>query len=284
MNRKFIWVGHLLSNVFYGTKFDLMKAELDIEVEDYFTAAFFSAIVYGLLSFIFVSLLFLAKDKFVIGEALGLNLVLASLFGFVFFILFLYLHASYPGIMAKNIATSIDQNLVFALKSMMIQVTSGVSLYNALVNVSKSHYGTVSKEFGLVVQNINSGASETKALEKLAVKTKSEYLKKTSWQLITSVKSGASVAGTLKSIVETLNKYHMRAIKNYTAELNVWILIYLLLTAAIPTLGITFLVILSVLAGSGVGPEVVLTLVFGSLISQIILIGFVKTRAPKGYL
>jgi len=187
----------------------------------------------------------------------------------------------YPGIMAKQHATGIDQNLLFALKSMMIQVSSGVSLFDSMVNISKENYGIVSKEFAELTKEISAGEGEAKALEKMALSTKSDYLRKTTWQLLTSLRSGASLEGSLKSIVETLTKNQERAIKNYAAELNLWILVYLLLAAAVPTLGVTFLVILSALGGTSVGPELIILIVLGAFAMQIILIGFVKNRMPK---
>jgi len=280
INRKFIWIGHRLSHFVPSLALDLDRAGVKASSEKYLTAAFFSAILYGLLSFSFFYFLFFIRDNVITND----NSIISAGLGIVFFFVFLFLHIIYPGIIANKYAAGIDQSLMFALKSMLIQVTSGVSLFNAMVNVSKSNYGAVSAEFGDVVKEISSGVSETKALEKLALRTKSEYLKKTSWQLLTSLRSGASLKGALATVVDSLNNQHMRAIKDYAAELNLWILLYLLLAAAIPTMGVTFLVIMSAMAGLNIGPSAVIAIIVGAGLMQIVLIGFVKTRIPKVYL
>jgi len=277
INRHFVWIGEKLSGIFSNLKYSLLQADLDISVEKYLTAAFFSAICYGLLFFAFIYLLLFVRNQTITPE----DSILSFVTGFAFFCLFFFLHVIYPKLMAKKYASGIDQNLLFALKSMLIQVSSGVSLFDSLVNISKEKYGIVSKEFAELTKEISAGEGEAKALEKMALSTKSEYLRKTTWQLLVSLRSGASLQGALKSIVQTLSSNQARAIKSYAAELNLWILVYLLLAAAVPTLGVTFLVILSSLGGAAVGPEHILLIVFGAFAMQVILIGFIKNRVPK---
>lgn len=277
INRHFLWIGNRLSRIFFGLKYDLPNAGIRIDAKKYLTAAFFSALAYFAMFFFLFYFLLLARDHAVLPQ----NTLFALAVGTVFFIVFFLLHIFYPKIISQKIASSIDNTLLFALKSMYIQVTSGISLYEAMVNVSKSGYGIVSEEFGGVVKDISVGESEPKALEKLALKTKSEHLRKTCWQLLNSIRSGASVQGALQSIVEVLTRNQERSIKNYAAELNMWILMYLLLAAAIPTLGITFLVILSSMGGASVGPEHIITVIIGAFLIQVILIGFVKNRVPR---
>ncbi len=279
LSRNYNWTGERLNKIFSNTKYDISKADLDISAEKYLTASFLSALIYGTAFFALFGALLFFKD----GETSTLNTVFSAAIGLAFFGVFFALHIVYPKLLAKQYATEIDQSLLFALKSMLIQVSSGVSLFAAMVNVGKSNYGTVSTEFENVAKEISGGESEIKALEKLALKTKSDYLKKTSWQLLTSIRSGASLSGALSSVVEMLSNNQMRAIKNYSAELNFWILMYLLMAGALPTLGITFMVILSTMGGSPIGSEFVLLLIAGSAATQMILIGFVKTRIPKVY-
>ena len=277
VNRHFVWIGEKLNAIFSNLKYTLLQADLDISPEKYLTASFFSALIYGLLFFILIYGLQFARDQAITAEGSIISFVV----GIMFFGVFFMLHIIYPGIMAKQHATGIDQNLLFALKSMMIQVSSGISLFDSMVNISREDYGIVSKEFANLTKEISAGEGEAKALEKMALSTKSDYLRKTTWQLLTSLRSGASLEGSLKSIVETLTNRQERAIKNYAAELNLWILVYLLLAAAVPTLGVTFLVILSALGGASVGPELIILIVLGAFAMQIILIGFVKNRMPR---
>jgi len=97
------------------------------------------------------------------------------------------------------------------------------------------------------------------------------------------MKSGASLKGAITSIVEILTNYQHRMIKDYTAELNLWILMYLLLAVALPALGITFVVILSSLAGASIQEFHIWLLVGAAIVNQIVLTGFIKNRIPKVY-
>ncbi len=275
-NKRTLFLGSFLEKIFVGTKYDLKKAEININAQEYLTASFFSALIYGIIFFVLGTLLVFFRDG-IIQNAFPLNFFI----GIAFFVMFFFLHLIYPGIIAKQIAFGIDENLVFALKSMLIQVKSGIPLFNAIKNIAEADYGSVSAEFTEVVKEIVSGTPETKAIEKMALQTKSDYLKKAAWQIVGSMKSGASISGALETTISTLTANQMRAIKNYSAELNLWILLYLLLAAAIPTLGITFMIILSSLGGTNITELYVILAVVFAFVVQIVLIGFVKNRKPK---
>ena len=279
IGRGFTWIGRFLEKIFFSTKYGLAKAGIGIPAEKYLAASFFSALAYGsVFFFIFYFILFFRDGAISSG-----NSVLAGLIGIVFALVFFFIHLIYPEILAKRYASGIEQGLIFALKSMLVQVNSGIPLFDAMVNVSRSNYGNVSAEFGKVVKGISSGESEALALEKLALNTRSEHLKKTAWQLLTSIRSGASVQGALATVVESLSGQQVRAIRDFAAELNLWILLYLLLAAAIPTLGITFMVVLSAMSGASIGPEHIIMTIAGAAAMQFVLIGFVRTRVPKVY-
>ncbi len=276
LNKRLLVIGNFLKKIFIGTKYDLKKAEIKTETENYLTAAFISAVIYGIIFFTLITVMIFLKEG-LIQTAFPLNLII----GTIFFVLFFFLHLIYPGIISNQLAFGINQDLVFALKSMLIQVKSGIPLFSSIENTAKGNYGTVSKEFQYVVNDITAGTSESKAIEKMALRTKSDYLKKAGWQIVNSIKSGASVVSALETTIETLTANQMRSIKNYSAELNLWILIYLLLAAAIPTLGITFMIILSSMGGTSITEMHIIATIAFAFIVQIILIGFVKNRKPK---
>ena len=280
INRHFLGIGRKIGLFFPTLRYDLESSELINDYDHYLTAAFFSALVYCLAAFILFFCLFFIKNK-------GYNpsgLLYSIIIGFVFFLVFLLLHAYYPKIMSQKIARDTDTGLISVLRNIIIMRSSGISLYGAISNVAKSKQGKISEEFSEVVKDINAGIGEVKALERLAVKTKSELLKKFCWQLINSLNSGAPVANALRTVLDTAINTQKRAIKNYSAELNLWILIYLLLAAALPTLGIIVFVIFSSIGGSSVGVGHLIGIVVLSVIMQIVLIGFVKSRVPKVYL
>ncbi len=189
----------------------------------------------------------------------------------------------YPGIRTRTFAGNMDRDLAFALKDILVQVESGIPLYEAMVNISHSNYGLVSSEFNSVVKEISAGMSESTALQKMALKTKSDYFKKALWQLISALESGASLGPALRSVIETLETYQRKSIKDYSGSLNFIVLIYMLGAAAVPSMGITFLIVLSAFGGIGISEATVAGVVVGSLILQLVLIGFVKSGRPAVY-
>lgn len=274
---KYLFIGKFLSKIVFSLKYDLQKAEINIDTERYCLASLISAGIYGIM-FLFVGLAFGA----IITKQVGaFTIALMIVVGIGSFFATLFFHLISPKIAAFQIAGLVDQELLFALRTMLIQLSSGVSLFEAMRAISRSAYGQVSSEFGTVVRDINSGMSETEALEKLAFRTKSEVLKKTAWQIITTIRSGGSIVNALESQVEALVAQQVDAIKAYSAELNLWTLVYLIIAAAMPSLGITFLVIASSIGGSGIGPEAVILIIFLSLSVQAAMIMLVRSKVPK---
>ncbi|MFA5931472.1 MAG: type II secretion system F family protein [archaeon] len=276
-SERYLFFGRFLSKVVFSLKYDLQKAEMDIDVERYCLASLVSALLYAVM-FLFVGLAFGAIISKQVGVFTITLMLVASIGSFISMLIF---HLMYPKIAAFQLANMVDQELLFAIRTMLIQLSSGISLFEAMKMISKSNYGQVSAEFTFVVKDVNSGMSETQALEKLAFRTKSEVLKKTIWQIITTMRSGGSIVNALESQVEALVAQQIDAIKAYSAELNLWTLVYLIVAAAMPSLGITFLVIASSVGGSGIGPEAVILIVVLSLSIQLAMIMLVRSKVPK---
>lgn len=277
IDSKFLFIGKSVSKIIYSLPYDLKNADINIDPQRYSIASLISASVYFFL-FSIVGIIF----GFVLTRQMeGETIVLAIIFGSIAFILSLIFHLYFPKIRAKQIAKAVEQDLLFALRTILIQVSSGISLFESMRVISRSNYGQVSEEFSEVIRDINSGMNEGQALEKLAFKTKSEILKKIIWQIITTMRSGGSVVISLRISVNELVDKQMDTIKSYAAELNMWTSIYLIVAAALPSLGVTFLVIASSIGSSGVGPDAVILIVILAISIQIALILLLRSRVPK---
>ncbi len=200
------------------------------------------------------------------------------------FFLLLLVFIAYPLILVKKSVESLDRDLVYALKDMLIQISSGVSLFDALKNVSSAEHGLVSKEFKAVVQDINAGEAQDVALEKLALRSESEFLKKAIWQLVIALRSGASLQGTMKNLVDNLRQFQGAKVKSYTQEMNLWILLYLIIAIAIPSLGATLITILSSFGSSQVREPVFVALLGICFLAEFVIIKYVKLSRPLVYM
>lgn len=269
-------LGEKISELIPGIKYDLVEADLDYKPSIYIAISLVNAIFFFVMFFILLFIL----NKNVQSLELLESLSKAGLYSSLIFILALFSLIRYPKIIAGKKAEQVDRNLIFALKDLQLQIKSGVPLYNALVNISKAEYGMASEEIKKVSQDINVGIPINKALEKMAVHSKSEFLRRTSWQLINTLKAGASLEEALRALIEDLVVDRRDRIKSYIAELNLWVLLYMLFAVAIPSIGATLLVILSSFAGFGISKEFFVIFIGLTLVIQFVLINFMKSRRP----
>jgi pilus assembly protein TadC len=141
----------------------------------------------------------------------------------------------------------------------------------------------LSHEFKRAVNEINTGKSEIAALEMLARDNPSLYFRRVLWQMVNALKSGADIGQTMKQIVDNLSEEQRIAIKKYGAQLNPLALMYMIFCVIFPTLGITFLLVISSFIGIGFDLEYMLIGILVFLVMfQFMLIGLIKSRRPVG--
>ncbi len=276
LSKRFTGIGELISRGVPGLKYDLEKTDIKMDDKEYLSVSmincFFSLV---LLFAFFFSLAYLIRQAG-IHNSLLISVSISVIFSAILF----YLLVRYPSILARKKADMLEKNLVFALKDMLLQIGSGTSLYDSIDNISRSDYGLISKEFGKVSRQVSTGSPLDKSLENAAVRSGSEHLRKTLWQLINAIHAGSSIKSALKTIIANLTHEHKTKIKDYSKELNMWSLIYMLFAVAIPTIGITMMVILSSFAGMNLSNAAFIAFVVCCFALQIIMIGMIKKRRP----
>jgi flagellar protein FlaJ len=253
----------------------LQKIGIDIGPQAYMVGSLLSSFLYGIIFFL-ISLIAISTRNGM-DAALRPSLGIGIAMWFVFFML----HAIYPGIILKKIAAKESKDLLFALREIMMDVESGVPLFESMKNVGSADYGYVSRDFEWAMKQVEAGVPETESLKRLALKTDSEYMKRAVWQMVNALESGARMESALAGIVESLEGYIYRDIKNYSSNLNFLMLLYMLGAAVVPSLGITFLVLLSAFGGLGVTIETVGMLVGASVVIQLVMIGYMSITRPE---
>ncbi len=149
---RLVGVGTHIAHIFPSLRTSLKLAKLQTAPENYASASLVSAGIYGIVAgALFTFIGFLSQYAFLDMLYLGISM------GVVFFLSAFALHLFYPRLLAQSSAGGIEQGLMFALRSLQIQVNSGVSLYDGMANVARSNYGDISQEFEMVVQEINAG-------------------------------------------------------------------------------------------------------------------------------
>ena len=274
---KLNFITSLIETIYPSIEDSLRTADLGIKKNEYISLVFLNAFSWLIISGVFLFSLIVALEARTIEAAAYFSIGL----GFFLFFIMLLVTLRYPAIASGKDAEKIEGNLIFALKDLLLKVSAGTQLYDAFVSIANSDYGEVSKQFERVAKQVQSGRPIDKALENMALKTSSEYMKRTVWQLVNVLKSGSNIKTALKIVISEQMQNHKEKIRGYAQELNLWSLIYMLFAVAIPTIGLTMMLILTTF--SGFGMTEVTFVVFGilCLLVQYVIIGLIQSRRPS---
>jgi len=186
-----------------------------------------------------------------------------------------------PIVKMSRRALLIDLDLEYMLKDMEIQLSSGVPLFDTLVNIARGEYGECSRICEGIIQEVEQGKSMTDVLDDVGMWSPSEYLRRTLWQIVNALKSGSNVAGALDAISNDIRLEKENKIRSYGKELNLYGLIYLMMGIIIPSMGVTLMVILSSFLGKGIITESTFYLILGGItFFQTMFILFVRSKRP----
>lgn len=246
------------SKAFPNLKVKLKQAGMDDKPEDFIKKTFVSAfyMTTGLVVFLF---LILAKLNVVKG-------VFFVIIPLIFMVMFFYM-IRLPDVRISKKEKDISKEIVFAGRFIIIELESGVPLYNAMVNVSKN-YEIIGRYFKEITDKVDLGTSMEDALNEAVEFIPSNDFRKILWQMINSIRTGADVAKSLYSVMEQITRDQITEVNKYGKKLNPLAMFYMIVAVILPSLGITMLIILS----SFIQFELSLTI----LISLACFLGFVQ--------
>jgi len=254
-------------------KTELRQAELDFDESTY------GAIMIVLSGFYF---LFAASVGGIFAYRLSpQNLIPASLgLGILFALLILAQLAFYPKIILKKKVRDVERNLVFALRTILIEIKSGVTLFDSINIVAEGDNGQVSKEFKKAVEKIETGYFQNEALEEMGENNPSLYFRRTIWQLVNGLKAGSDLSTIMESLVKDLTREKENQVRKYGNSLKLLSLLYMMLGAIIPSLGLTFLIILSTFPQIKISQEVFWGMLAFIGLGQFMFLGIIKSARP----
>ncbi|MCX6695792.1 MAG: type II secretion system F family protein [Candidatus Altiarchaeota archaeon] len=195
----------------------------------------------------------------------------------------LFYLAFFPKSIVNRRVKYLERNLLFALRSLLIQIRSGVPLFNSIVSISVGNYGPITQEFKNVVDKVSAGKPVVEALEELALRNPSLYFRRAMWQIINSMKSGSDVGENIEDLLSSLSKEQLVEIGRYKSILNPIAMMYMMVAVIVPSLSITLLIILSSFPGmEAVGKEQTYWIILGLIVfMQFIFLGLIKSRRPN---
>ncbi len=160
----------------------------------------------------------------------------------LFILMFLYF-IKFPDVKILRIQREIDKEIVYAGRFLVIELESGIPIYDAFRNVSRN-YPVIGKYFQNVVEDIDLGTSIDDALNRAVELTPSRNFRRVLWQIINSMTTGADVATSLNTVIEQIVREQRITLNEYGRKLNPLAMFYMIIAVILPSIGITMFVIL----------------------------------------
>ena len=188
----------------------------------------------------------------------------------------------YPQIKEKNSYTDLNQELPYALRHMSIELKSGKGLHDTMLTIKNSDYGSLSKEFTRVLEEIKFGKQTEESLQEMSHRVNSEGLSRTIHQIIGTLRVGGNLANSLDIIAKDISFETQIKLKEYSQKLNSFILIYTFIAILAPVI-----ILIMLMAGSTVMGDVIsgnlLILIYSLFFPLVIMLMgiFIKKLEPK---
>ena len=209
------------------------------------------------------------------------NLEFAGMFLTIITMIYVFIFY-YPTIKEQRSYSDLNQELPYALRHMGIELKSGKGLHDALTAIKNSDYGSLSKEFNRVLEEVKYGSSTEESLLEMSNRVKSDGLSRAVQQIIGTLRVGGNLSETLNIIASDITFDMHIKLKEYSQKLNSFILIYTFIAILTPIIGLIMLMASSTVMGDVISGDLLLIIytVFFPMI--VIFMGmFVKKLEPK---
>lgn len=274
-SRRFIGLAKPIEKILPAVSTALKQIRSEYEASQYIAMCIYASAIFFLFIFSVLLLFFgLLKVKSFFLVSLAISLIL---------LLFVFLQQiNYPSLLKGRRIKSLDGNLLYALRNILVQVSAGVPLFNVFMIIANGNYGEISREFAIAVKEISSGKPQSDAIKDLTTNNPSIYFRRAMWQLANGLKAGSNVANVLEEIIKTTSEEQIVQISTYGSQLNPIAMFYMLLTVIIPSLSVTFLIVLSALLSlsEGFTKMAFWGLFMLVLFAQIMFLGLIKSKRP----
>jgi len=224
-----------IAKAFPLLKMKLKQAGMDDKPELFIKKTFVTAfyMTTGIVVFLF---LILAKFNVLKG-------FMFLIIPLIFIFMFLYM-IKLPDLKISRKEKEIGKEIVFAGRFLIIELESGVPLYNSMLNISKN-FEIIGKYFKEITDKVDLGTSMEDALNEAAEIIPSNDFRKILWQIINSIRTGSNIAKSLYSVIEQITKGQVTEVNKYGKKLNPLAMFYMMIAVILPSLGMTMLIILS---------------------------------------
>ncbi len=198
-------------------------------------------------------------------------LIALGVWGFLaggIFLLFVRL----PSIQCNVIGYKIDRDMPMLTRRFLINLQSGMSLFSAYADVSKSDTFTA-RFFDEVVSKIYLGMPIEKAIQDSITLSPSKTFRKVQTQVKSALMTGSDLEAVMEVTLSEMIKEQITKINMYGKKLGPLAMIYLIFGVVVPSLGSVAIVLILSIGMTNINPSF-FTLLFWVLIIGIVLVQF----------
>jgi len=182
-------------------------------------------------------------------------------------------------VVIKKKREGINKEIIYAGRFLMIELESGVPVYQAFKNLAEN-YPVLGEYFQDVVRSVEFGTPLEDALEKAINNSPSPELRRVLWQLLNSLKTGADVLASLNAVLDQVVREQQIQVKEYGRKLNPLAMFYMMAAIILPSLGTTMLIVLATFIGFTL-PLSALLIIVGLLgFLQFMFLAIIKSSRP----
>jgi len=229
----------------------------------------------GYLTFALMLIFFLFFSNIAIKTKLVIILIGMPI---LFIIVFTYL-MKIPDAKVKSMEKEINREIIFAGRFIIIELESGVSLYQAMINIGKT-YENVGKYFREIIEKVKVGTTMEVAINEAVETVPSNNMRKIFWQILNSLRTGSNISSSINAVIEQIQREQQIDVKEYGRKLNPLAMFYMMIAVIIPSLGMTMLIVLATFIGLNLTLPVLLSIVGFLGFIQFMFLAMIRSSRP----
>lgn len=250
----------------------LRQARMGDSPEYFIKKTFFTA-SYMTMGLVFILFGFFGKS----GNKSIIGFIFLSIPILLIIVFFYFLHI--PDVKRLRIDRDISKEVVFAGRFLIIEINSGVNLYDAMNNVA-INFPNVGQSFRNVTNKIDLGTNTEDALNEEIEMTPSNQLRKILWQIMNSLRTGADISQSLESVLEQMVRHQIIEVNEYGKKLNPLAMFYMMIAVILPSIGISMFIVLTTFISLEIKLYVLLIVAFFLGFIQLMFVMIIRNKRP----
>lgn len=249
-----------------GLKTKLLQAGIQDDAEEYVKKTFLNSVLLS-LGITFILFLFLISPWVILAMP-------------IFVPMFYFYFLGYVDVKIEQIKKDIDREIIYAGRFLIIEIESGVPLYDAIYNIEKN-YKVIGSYFGDIINKVYLGTSLEDAINETMIMTPSPNLRKILWQMLNSIKTGGDISASLNVVISQIMKEQKISVQEYGKKLNPLAMFYMMIAIIVPSLGVTMIVVLATFMGLQIGLPFLLIIAGFLAFVQFMFLNIIKSSRPS---